>query len=472
LKYFRSPAFLVTLLALLPIIVISLMGEHYSATIRSIIPIDVNVTNFDAMRYVAETVFFSEGRKDSWMPIMEALNQVREGNRTNLYESIFFTKFIRFQYPPTSLLPFDLLSKLKPLSFRELNAINFVVYCINAAAAGAVAWELFQRAPRHQPGTGRPVSAGGLDPVGMAALAIIAAFCFFPLIRGLALGQVQIWIDALFTFAILFWIKRRQWAAGLCIGLACTIKPQFALLLIWGLLWRERSFCLGILAGSLPIVAVSLLLYGLGNHLDYLNVLAFLSRNGEQFFANNSVNGIFHSYFSAANNLHWEASGLTPYVPIVYAATVVASMAALVLLILPPLLWQNTQPGVADFCVASICTVVGSPVAWEHHYGILLPMYLVALRYAIDIPVASRRMLAFGTMLVSWILVANFIPFVHFMARTPFRFAQSHCFFGALLLAALLLTFHARRELGDKSPDSNRDGERASEGRQPSPLVA
>jgi hypothetical protein len=216
-------------------------------------------------------------------------------------------------------------------------------------------------------------------------------------------------------------------------------------------LWKETRFSVGILASLLPIAAISLLRYGLGNHLDYLNVLAFLSRNGEGFFANNSINGILHSYFSQSINLHWESSALTSYIPIVYAGTAAASLLAVGLVIFPPLLWRDRRPGIADFCAVSICTVVGSPVAWEQHYGILLPIYLVALRCALGMSAGYRRSIAFAAILLSWILVADFIPFAHLLAQTPFRFVQAHCFFGALLLLALLFAFHANRDVGDKS---------------------
>jgi len=48
---------------------------------------------------------------------------------------------------------------------------------------------------------------------------------------------------------------------------------------------------LGVLSGFVPIALVSVWRYGLHNHLAYLGVLSFLSRHGEQFYPNNSING-------------------------------------------------------------------------------------------------------------------------------------------------------------------------------------
>ena len=71
--------------------------------------------------------------------------------------------------------------------------------------------------------------------------------------------------------------------AGVCIGLACAIKPQFILLLVWGLLWRETLFSTGIVASFVPMAGISLIRYGPHNNLEYLNVLAFLGKRGEVF---------------------------------------------------------------------------------------------------------------------------------------------------------------------------------------------
>lgn len=286
-------------------------------------------------------------------------------------------------------------------------------------------------------GRGNP----GLHPSGMVAIGIVAAFTFYPDVRADVLGQIQVWIDFLFTCAVIGWVLGWRLLPGILIGLACTIKPQFGLLLLWGLLWKEWAFSGGILVGLVPVAAVSLFRYGLKAHLDYLNVLAFLSRHGESFFANNSVNGILNGYLSSSNSLYWDALRFTPYNPVVYAGTAAASALVLAVIVYLPLSGHKTRPGIADFGVASICTVIGSPVAWEHHYGILLPLFAVTLKYLLDQSPGPRRGTKLVCLGVSWILVANFIPFSNFLARTPFSVLEANLFFGALLLLVLLLNW-------------------------------
>ena len=59
-----------------------------------------------------------------------------------------------------------------------------------------------------------------------------AAFMFYPIVRAYFLGQIQIWIDVLFTAACLSWITGRPLLAGVLIGFTATIKPQLGLFLV------------------------------------------------------------------------------------------------------------------------------------------------------------------------------------------------------------------------------------------------
>jgi hypothetical protein len=436
----HHPTIVIMLCAFTPIIAISALGWLYAGILRDVVPIEL--TNLDTLLVLLASMLHSSIRADSWGPMLQALSVLHGPDRDALYQVLFFTGHVRFQYPPTSLMSLDLLSALGIASFRALNAINLIVYLLNAGAAGFLMWLLFGGRDRI---VGR--SNPGLHPGGMVAIGVAAAFTFYPNVRADVLGQIQVWIDFLFTFAVIAWVLGSRLLTGILIGLACTIKPQFGLLLLWGLLWREWAFSGGILAALVPVTVVSLFRYGLKAHLDYLDVLAFLSRHGESFFANNSVNGILNGYLSSNNSLYWDSLRFTPYDPVVYAGTAAASALVLAAIVYLPLSGHKTRPGIADFGVASICTVIGSPVAWEHHYGILLPFFGVALKYLLDQPTGPCRGINLVCLGVSWILVGNFIPFSNLLARTPFSVLQANLFFGALLLLVLLLRGSGQREV-------------------------
>ncbi|HEY4076671.1 MAG TPA: glycosyltransferase 87 family protein [Rhizomicrobium sp.] len=415
-------------LCFLPVLAIALLSGWQAdrlAPLFSIAP----TNNLAAVRAVLRGFLHLSDHGDSWLPMRHALDAVKGADRDALYESLFFRDHVRFQYPPSSLLALDLLSGTRLASVRGLNALNTLIFVFNAAAVSLLSWLLFrtQRLPTAAP-----------YPRAMALIAAGATFLFYPLLRAHLLGQIQLWIDLLFSLAVIAWFLQRRFLAGLCIGVACSIKPQLGLLLLWGLLWREHSFTAGIIAALAPLLGLSLLFYGIHNHVAYLDVMSFLSRHGESYFANNSVNGILNWYLSPDDSLHWYEDTFAPYDPLIYGGTMAASLLALVLVIAPPLL-EKRRAALTDLGAAAICSVVGSPVAWEHHYGILLPLYLIALYRVFDMSVGNRRRLAIITLTLSWILVANFIPFASLLAHTYWVALQAYCFFGALLLLAFFL---------------------------------
>jgi alpha-1,2-mannosyltransferase len=434
---FPFPTAMVAACVLLPVLAMALLGWRYAWALQGLLPVDL--TNLDALRRVATTFLDPSTKADSWRPMQRALEVLNGAERNSLYETLFFREAVRFQYPPTSLLPLELLSSLGLSGPRALNGLNSLVLALNAAAMAALAFVQFQR--RGAPRPGWP------SPVGMAVLAGGCTFLFYPLLRAHLLGQIQLWIDLLFTLAVLTWVLDRRLLAGVLVGLACTIKPQLGLLVVWALLWRQTRFVAGAALALGPIAMISLSRYGVHNHLEYLQVLSFLSRHGESFFANNSVNGILNGYLSPDDTTRWSAAAFTPFNPWVYAGTMAASLVFYGLLVVAPL-WARTRhadqdrrraPQASDFGVAAICTIMGSPVAWEHHYGLLAPLFIVALAAGLRAPEGASRTWLLVLTFAAWALTSSIVPFAGLLAGTPLAVLQAYCFFGALLLLGCLL---------------------------------
>ncbi|MBR0667451.1 DUF2029 domain-containing protein [Roseomonas hellenica] len=372
---------------------------------------------------------------DSWTPMIRALDLLRGSEGAALYERLFFAEQTKFQYPPTSLLPIDLLGAIMPLSLANLNLLNLALALLNAAALALLTRFVFRAAP-----------TPAFDLRWLPALAFAAALLFQPFTRAFVLGQIQIWIDLAVTLACLLWWTGRRGAAGVLIGLACAIKPQFGMLLLWALLWRRWDFVAGFLAAALPVAAISVLRFGWHNHLTYLEVLSFIARHGESFHANNSVNGIVNRLLFNGPNLTWDPNAFAPYHPVVHAATLLASLAFLALPLLPALLWRRGQPRVFDFGFALLCFTMASPIAWEHHYGVMLPLYVLALRFTlVEAPAASRPRLL-TLLALSWVLAAGRIPLLGALSGTPLNILQAHLFLGAALLLGVLGVAVYRRQ--------------------------
>lgn len=420
----------IAMLFALPIVVIGWINTATASRLRTVLPEGYALTNLDALKSMLRGGI-STGQNDSWHPMLDALSVLYSAHdHARLYEVIFFDQKVKFQYPPTSLLPLDLLERLNLASYAHLNGLNSLVFLANAMVLAWIAVLLF--IPRNKSG-----APDRLTQIGIAGMAFSATFLFYPLVIAKVLGQIQLWVDLLFTFTVLCWLLNRRMLAGMLIGLACILKPQAGILLVWALALREWNVARGIVITAVPILGVSLLAYGFHNHVAYLKTLSFLSAHGEAYFANNSVNGLLNRLLGNGENLKFLDHDFPPFHPVVYAGTMAFAVAALIAMLAPALLGRRPAT-VLDLATAIICSVMMSPIAWEHHYGVLAPLYLVALRAWLDRYGERETWYALGALVLSWTLTATFIPGTNLFAHGPFNFLQSYILFGAIILLGLM----------------------------------
>lgn len=316
---------------------------------------------------------------DSWEPMRSALGWFEQHADGRLYEHIFFAERIKFQYPPTSLLPLHTLSQWGITPPNDvLNWINFWMVLVNILAVGALAFTLAARSPEHAP---RRWQFGVASAFG--------ALLFCPLLKAFDLGQVQVWINALFALAAVAWLLGHKRSAGALIGLICLLKPQFVMFMVWGLLRREWRFLAGWGLVAAAGGVASLAVFGMQNHLDYLAVLRTLSRTGEAFIDNQSVNGVLNRLLGTDQTpALWKAHEFPLFNPLVYVGTLVTSVGLIGAALLVPLRGKGAS-GLLDFLGAALSFTIASPIAWEHHYGIL-PVIYIAMMFVLLNRDASR----------------------------------------------------------------------------------
>lgn len=334
---------------------------------------------------------------DSWGPMRAALGWFQQHADGRLYEHIFFVERVKFQYPPSSLLPLHTLSQwgIAP-SNALLNWINFWMVLANVLAAGALAFTLARRSPGHAPRRWQ-----------FAVVSAVGALLFCPLLKAFDLGQLQVWINALFALSALAWLLGRKELAGVLIGLICLLKPQFIMFMVWGLLRREWRFLAGWGAVAAVGAVASLAVFGIQNHLDYLAVLRALSRTGEAFIENQSVNGLLNRLLGTdATPAVWKIHEFPSFNPVVYTGTLVTSVLIVGAALLVPLRGKESS-GLLDFLGAALSFTMASPIAWDHHYGIL-PVIYIAMMFVLLSRSASRaRTLGLVVLLVSYIFTGH-----------------------------------------------------------------
>jgi alpha-1,2-mannosyltransferase len=373
---------------------------------------------------------------DSWKPMQLALEEFRATRSQSIYQSVFFEQKIKFQYPPSSLLGLDLLQGIagRRVDLRLLNNLSWVLVLALAAIVPAIylrelrefnpdLWSRFTR----------------VDLRLQGAILFLMTLTFYPVTRGFVLGQIQTWLTCLFAGAVLAWLSGREGVSGVLIGLIVSVKPQLGVLLLWGAVHRRRRFLIGSAVTVLALEAVSLWRYGLGNHLDYLRVLSYMATHGESFFANQSVNGFLARLLHVGNNLEWDARNFPPFHPVVYYGTLISSLAMIGL----ALWWRWKRNGretaLLKFCAAALLLTMASPIAWEHHYGVLAPIYAAVAGIIVKERPHRIRILCLAA---SYVLCSNAFPFTNYAADTAWNFVQSYLFAGAALL---LLTLYLHR---------------------------
>ena len=353
---------------------------------------------------------------DSWRPMLAALDWVRTGPDGSLYQEIFFKRNIKFQYPPTSLLP---LVGIDALGLQAtpllLNVINRVLLLASAVGVGALGWILLKRQ-----NTG--------DPLIPALGAIVfggATFFYFPMTYGYQLGQVQVWGNAFFIFACLAWVLNRKAAAGVLVGLICLLKPQLALFLVWAVLRKEWKFLAGGVATGAIALVLSVALFGFKNHLAYIEALQFMSRHGEAHLSNHSFNSFLHRLTGNDDGLAWSNAAFSPFNPIVYAGSLLATVATLIVG-----LWlrggSDGEKSLMQFLLAALTFTIASPIAWEPHYGVLAPALVAVFCAVLAMPQSpARRMWLIGLAAI-FVASANHFPVVALFAHTPLMPLQSY----------------------------------------------
>jgi hypothetical protein len=359
---------------------------------------------------------------DSWKP-MEAARTYLAARPDHLYEEIFFTRGVKFQYPVTALL------LLGSATRRTLALVSWVATLATAGLTAVILRDALRQAD--------PTAAqeSTLAAAGVYLTAGALALTFYPLVKAFSLGQIQTWVDAVFALLVLCWGRGHRTTGGFMAGCLCLVKPTWVLLLVWAVVRRQWRF----LFAALSIVAAGTIAamwrYGSINALGYAHVLSFLARHGEAFYPNQSFNGLLNRLVRNGSNLEWRDFEFPPEHAGVAAGTTIA------LAILATLAWyvprRTAGAGtVIDLCLAALTLTMTAPIAWEHHYGVMLPMYAAVTPRLLG----DRRSapVTAAALAVSFVIAGNYWPQTNRFATTDWNVLQSYVLAAALILLVLL----------------------------------
>lgn len=363
---------------------------------------------------------------DSWMPMSKALDILLQ-SKTPVYEQLFFIEKVKFQYPLTSLIPLYALRML----LQSPEKILFVLHLLSWLAIPATIYFAIRIALKAILDNG--IELTKQDKNGFIVLGSLMILHFYPVMKGFTLGQLQVMINLLVTAALWNWMQQKKATAGWLIGLAVLCKPQYGLLLFWAALRKEWRFAINMFVVLAIGGFTALYLFGLEQNLAYLKVLSHISKIGEGFYANQSMNGLLNRWLFNGNNLYWDAKGFAPFHPVVYYGSLLVTVLLLLGAFILPVR-AGAKASYWDIGIMILSATAASPVAWEHHYGVVIGLFAAALPL-----IWVREPKAVWILALSYLLVSNCFTITNALAEYPFiNAAQSYLYAGILLFLYLL----------------------------------
>jgi len=243
---------------------------------------------------------------------------------------------LRFTYPPFAALPFALLSYL------SLHVLGWVFALADLAAVPTAIWIILGA-------LGLP---RGRRRVGMTLLATVAALLTEPVLRTLALGQVEILLMLLVVWDLCQPEGRRWQGAG--VGLAAGIKLVPLIFIPYLLVtrrFRQASVAAGAFAATVVIGFIALprdstqwWLHGLFMRESYGRNLSYAG--------NQSLMAII----ARAGSLAWHADWLA-------AAAVTGVLGLTVAALL-----DQAGERVLGLLTCALTSLLISPISWDHHW--------------------------------------------------------------------------------------------------------
>lgn len=376
---------------------------------------------------------------DSWWAMSQALDFLKANPYGMVYQELFFNKGIKFQYPTTSLLLLDFIRAQAPVVTWQTiyDALNlFSIYLVPLIAL--IQYKLYYKNIE----VGYSEDIPDQHTLIGYFLVITSILIFYPLIFSVYLGQIQTGILFLTALAFLSFSKKQYFLTGILFGICICIKPQWTLIVLWAFIRKQWSMVLGAITVAIISSLIAIYLYGLNNFFDYLNILGFLSKNGESYYINQSINGVINRSLHNGINTEFLFNSIPPYNPIVHYVTLVFNFS----IILFVLAWRRVNtPNLVDLSIVVLGLTLASPIAWNHHYTILIPIFAVITPIVLSKNIFGKWSLP--TMIILWLLTSqNYEIFTNQLSDTAWNFLQSTLFFGALLVFLVLvkITKHLR----------------------------
>jgi hypothetical protein len=176
--------------------------------------------------------------------------------------------------------------------------------------------------------------------------------------------------------------------------------------------------------------------------------LSFLSRYGETFYMNQSVNGLMNRLFLSGDPVDAASTFGRSFNMTIYLATLLSTLAFVAASMFVP---ARHRGGAADFLLVGFTCTIASPVAWTHHYSVVLPAFAAMFAWSMRGGGPLGRF-TLPLLCVSYVLLGTYIAGFWRLTGSWLNVVQSYPFAGALMALLLLYLWTMRGEPVARTP--------------------
>ena len=290
--------------------------------------------------------------------------------------------------------------------------------------------------------------APGISDLQKALVFGMVSF-FYPLWFTVSDGQVNAYLLLLITLGFYYYSKNQDVRSGVALCLATIFKITPALLILYFLLKKRWKILLaaGVVFITLSLAAELRLNQGI-NWMYWRYIANDVSAQGGSVYRDQSINA-FIAETRLIENI-WENYLEKMQLPskinerslnalLSYALTGVLALFVL---------WRSWRDRVAnkklvllEYSLLIMVAVLGSGLTWFHHYTMLLFPFSVALLLLFELPPSILRTRLTLVLAMSYILMAVSLENQFGFAERLVSIQKSVMFFGALILAGVLVYF-------------------------------
>ncbi len=263
-----------------------------------------------------------------------------------------------------------------------------------------------------------------------------------PLPYSLTLGNVTHFL-LLPLLAIFYWSQtRRDFGMGAILAVSVLTKPFLLLFGIYFVARKRWKVLVGLVMTLAVIFGLSLYLFGIGLHVEWLEHLNQLGSKPLSGYNNQSPNGFLARLLLNPDLSLWSAQEVNWQFGIARHALLGLLVGLVTVVFLRAGAPRTPEEQNLELSIILCLAIIIAPISWSHYYLLLLIPYSLYITDRLAIP---KKGTWFNLMLFSMVLTSAPVISPMRMAHHPIlkywysKVFISHYFFGGILLLGILL---------------------------------